>query len=177
MDTNPARGNQHRLDDEVHGDEGASKRPAAAPARGAPEGFSTIREMARDFGVSIRALRFYEDRDLLHPKREGATRLYSAHEKRSLKMVLKGKRLGFTLAEIREMLRSQDGAFSRLEADERVDQPDPEEVDLEFALPPEQIVAQIGYLERQRKELDAAIIALRHAHRRLLESPCRAAIA
>lgn len=176
MDTNPSRGNQYRSDDDVHDDDDASDQPAAARARRGPEGFSTIREMARDFGVSIRALRFYEDRDLLHPKREGATRLYGAHEKRNLKMILKGKRLGFTLAEIGEMLRSQGGALSRLDADERVDQPS-EEVDLELALPPEQIVAQIGYLERQRKELDAAIVALRHAHRRLLESPCRAAIA
>ncbi|WP_244406194.1 MerR family transcriptional regulator [Methylocella silvestris] len=114
--------------------------------------------MARDFGVSIRALRFYEDRGLLSPKRQGATRLYGARERRNLKMILKGKQLGFTLAEISAMLASQS---ELLEADTS---------DLEMALPPEQIIAQIGFLERQRKELDAAIVELRKAHCRLVET-------
>jgi DNA-binding transcriptional MerR regulator len=138
-------------------------------AAGAP---STIKEMARDFGVSLRALRFYEDRGLLHPRRDGRTRLYGAQDRRNLKSILKGKRLGFTLSEIHDMLRSagrphlaigrQERAAARFDFDDSG-----LESELDLALPAEQIVAQIGYLERQRNDLDAAIIALRCAHRRM----------
>jgi DNA-binding transcriptional MerR regulator len=139
-------------------------REATAPER------STIREMARAFGVSIRALRFYEDRGLLHPRRDGTARSYGQREKLHLKMILKGKQLGFTLSEIHDMLASREAAnFNERDFDEW----DLDEANLEMGLPQEQIVAQIGYLERQRKELDAAIVALQAAHRRLLESPYR----
>ncbi len=182
MDTKPARANPHESDEAAPSGEleltSANERAASASSQCRPalEARSTIREMARDFGVSIRALRFYEDRGLLRPRREGAARLYGANERRNLKMILKGKQLGFTLAEIHEMLRSKSGALSAIGRQDGDNLPDLDEGNLELALPPEQIIAQIGYLERQRKELDAAIIALRSAHRRLLESPCRAAI-
>lgn len=143
----------------------AAGQSGRGPALQAEENLSTIREVAHDFGVSVRALRFYEDRGLLRPRRHGSTRLYGAQDRRDLRMVLKGKRLGFTLAEIADMMSQHSGA---LEADGG---------DLEMALPPEQIVAQIGFLERQRQDLDAAILALRKAHIRMLESPCRAAVA
>ncbi len=182
MDTNPARANPHEADETR--DSGAFElmspeaRGASLPSqsRRAPEACSTIREMARDFGVSVRALRFYEDRGLLRPKREGATRLYGVQERRNLKMILKGKQLGFTLAEIYEMLGSKGGAMAEVAQRDSDDPLDSDEGNLELALPPEQIIAQIGYLERQRKELDAAIVALQSAHRRLIESSCRAAI-
>ncbi len=179
MDTNPTLDRERRPNSQRR-ESGGNSSPAASPPsrQGTPDSTSTIREMARDFGVSIRALRFYEDRGLLHPRREGAMRLYSARERRDLKAILKAKQLGFTLSEIHEMLRSRGGPMSANETRERDgDQIDIDEAELELALPPEQIVAQIGYLERQRRDLDAAIIALRNAHRRMLESPGRAALA
>lgn len=142
------------------------------------DGESSIRAMARDFGVSLRALRFYEDRGLLQPRREGAARFYGARERRDLKLILKGKQLGFTLSEIHDMLRSRGGEpLTSAKRLRDIDRRDPDEAELELALPPEQIVAQIGYLERQRNDLDAAIVALRDAHRRMLETPSRAAVA
>ncbi len=154
----------------------AAPEASSAASQGIAGAETTIREMARDFGVSIRALRFYEDRGLLHPRREGAMRLYGQRERRDLKSILKGKQLGFTLSEIHDMLRSRSGPLLALESQERDGgEFDVDETELELALPPEQIVAQIGYLERQRKDLDAAIVALRNAHRRMLESPSRAA--
>lgn len=161
MDSNPTHDHPRRH--EAWGRNGGASASPALPAIGAE---CTIREMARDFGVSIRALRFYEDRDLLHPRREGTARLYGARERRDLKAILKGKQLGFTLTEIHDMLRSSGGSRALID-----------EAELELALPPEQIAAQIGYLERQRKDLDAAIITLRNAHRRLIEGSGRAALA
>jgi DNA-binding transcriptional MerR regulator len=104
-------------------------------------------------------------------------RLYRLRERRDLKSILKAKQLGFTLSEIHDMLRSRSGLALAIETQERGgDRFDVDETELELPLPPEQIVAQIGYLERQRKDLDAAIVTLRNAHRRMLESPGRAAL-
>lgn len=64
----------------------------------------SIGELSREFGVSLRTLRFYEDRGLLSPKRAGTTRLYSAQDRHRLSIILKGKHLGFTLTEIRALL-------------------------------------------------------------------------
>jgi DNA-binding transcriptional MerR regulator len=119
------------------------------------EPLSSIREMAETFGISIRALRFYEDRGLLHPRRQGSVRYYDARAKRHLKLILKGKQLGFTLAEIHDMIRTQDEDVSKTE--------------LELFLQPEQIIAQLEYLEHQRGEIDIAIQALRDAHQHQLK--------
>jgi len=80
-------------------------RSSIARPSGDSELFS-IGDMARAFGVSLRALRFYEDRSLLRPLRNGTTRLYDARARLRLQMILKGKQLGFTLAEIRALLRA-----------------------------------------------------------------------
>jgi DNA-binding transcriptional MerR regulator len=67
----------------------------------------TITELAREFDITPRAIRFYEDQGLLNPKREGAggrTRVYSARERTRLKLTLRGKRLGFTLSEIKDLV-------------------------------------------------------------------------
>lgn len=184
MDTNPTLDHRHRPTAQRRDGGGASALPteahsvSPAPGNGGVGAESTIREMARDFGVSIRALRFYEDRGLLHPRREGASRLYGLRERRDLKSILKAKQLGFTLSEIHDILRSRSGFVSATEPQERGGARfDTDESELELPLPPEQIVAQIGYLERQRRDLDAAIVTLRNAHRRMLESPGRAALA
>jgi len=64
----------------------------------------SIGELAREFDVTPRAIRFYEDQGLLAPKRSGQRRIYAARDRTRLKLTLRGKRLGLTLSEIRELL-------------------------------------------------------------------------
>src|SRR3954463_16379182 len=67
----------------------------------------TITELAREFDITPRAIRFYEDQGLISPKREGAggrTRVYTARERTRLKLTLRGKRLGLTLSEIKSLI-------------------------------------------------------------------------
>ena len=70
----------------------------------------TIGELAREFDVTTRAIRFYEDQGLLAPLREGRKRLYRRRDRTRLKLILRGKRLGFTLGEIRETFELYDQA-------------------------------------------------------------------
>jgi len=68
----------------------------------------TISDLAKEFGVTTRTIRFYEDQGLLSPKREGTTRVFSSRDRVRLKLALRGKRLGFSLAEIRELFELYD---------------------------------------------------------------------
>jgi DNA-binding transcriptional MerR regulator len=70
----------------------------------------TITELAREFGVTTRTIRFYEDQGLLSPAREGRHRIYSHRDRVRLKLTLRGKRLGFSLSEIRELFDLYDSA-------------------------------------------------------------------
>lgn len=110
----------------------------------------TIGEMASEFNVSLRTLRFYEDRKLLRPRREGNSRLYSSTDRLRMQMILRGKQLGFTLTEIHDLIGNYESSD-----------------DFEGKLKPQQIVAQIDHLERQRAEIDGAIARLRATHERL----------
>ncbi len=122
---------------------------AARPGRDDSGPFATIGEMAREFNLSLRTLRFYEDRGLLHPLRNGVARLYSGRDRLHLQLILQGRRLGFTLTEIGLLLADEDA-----------------EEDAGLKLAPDQIRAQISHLERQRESLDAAIAELRLAETR-----------
>lgn len=73
-----------------------------------PERTYTIRQLCNEFGVTARALRFYEDKGLLNPARNGLNRVYSARDRARLLLIVRGKRVGFSLAEIREMLDLYD---------------------------------------------------------------------
>ncbi|MEQ8557700.1 MAG: MerR family DNA-binding transcriptional regulator [Henriciella sp.] len=64
----------------------------------------TISELAREFGITPRALRFYEDKDMLHPARDGMTRVYSHRDRARVTIIVRMKRLGLPLADIREIL-------------------------------------------------------------------------
>lgn len=105
----------------------------------------TIRQLCREFECTPRALRFYEDKALLAPARRGQSRIYSARDRARLQLILRGKRVGFSLAEIAELLAlydREDGAAVQMAASlgkfrERV-------VDL----------------RRQREDLDKAIAEL-----------------
>ena len=64
----------------------------------------SISELAREFDITPRAIRFYEDQGLLAPKRDGQRRIYTPRDRTRLKLTLRGKRLGLTLSEIRELI-------------------------------------------------------------------------
>jgi DNA-binding transcriptional MerR regulator len=64
----------------------------------------SISELAREFEVTPRAIRFYEDQGLLSPSRDGQRRIYTPRDRTRLKLTLRGKRLGLTLSEIRELI-------------------------------------------------------------------------
>ena len=70
----------------------------------------SIRQLCKEFGVTARALRFYEDKGLLAPDRRGQTRVFSARDRARVKLIVDGKRVGFSLSEIREMLDLYDHA-------------------------------------------------------------------
>jgi len=101
----------------------------------------TIGELARDFGVTLRALRFYENKGLLSPQREGLSRLYSQGDRTRLALILKGKKLGFTLGEIRQMIAAEEG-----HADAST-----------LALSREKCLEQIELLERQKADLEEGL--------------------
>ena len=68
----------------------------------------TVTELAEQLGTTPRALRFYEDKGLVSPRRAGTTRIYTHRDRGRLALILRGKRLGFTLREIRERLDSPE---------------------------------------------------------------------
>lgn len=70
--------------------------------------FGRIGDIARKYGVTLRTLRFYEDKGLLSPKREGSTRLYSRREEARLKLILLGRKVGFSLRDVKQMLDLYD---------------------------------------------------------------------
>jgi DNA-binding transcriptional MerR regulator len=64
----------------------------------------SISDLAREFDITPRAIRFYEDQGLLAPRRDGQRRIYTARDRTRLKLTLRGKRLGLSLSEIRELI-------------------------------------------------------------------------
>src|SRR3989344_5502957 len=68
----------------------------------------SIRQLCREFGATARALRFYEDKGRLTPARRGQTRVYDPRDRARLKLILRGRRIGFSLQEIQEMLDLYD---------------------------------------------------------------------
>ena len=84
-----------------HGQTGAAQPHSHADAA---DPIFTITDLAREFAVTSRTLRFYEDEGLLHPLRRGTTRLYSRADRARLAWILRGRAVGFSLADIRELL-------------------------------------------------------------------------
>ncbi|MBE9398463.1 MerR family DNA-binding transcriptional regulator [Pontibacterium sp. N1Y112] len=72
----------------------------------------SISELSQEFDVTTRSIRFYEDQSLLTPGRRGQTRIYTSQDRVRLKLILRGKRLGFSLAEIRELFSLWDETTS-----------------------------------------------------------------
>ncbi len=75
----------------------------------------TISELAGEFGITTRAIRFYEEKGLINPRRAGQQRHYSASDRVRLKLILRGKRLGFTLDESRDLIEMYDPGHGNVE--------------------------------------------------------------
>ncbi|MBL3568071.1 MerR family DNA-binding transcriptional regulator [Rhodovulum sp. BSW8] len=106
----------------------------------------TIRQMCDAFEVTARTLRFYESKELISPLREGQRRLYGRRDRARLKLILRGKRFGFSLEEIRQML-------------DLYDLDDGQET--QFRRTCELARERLAVMERQRLELDDAISELK----------------
>jgi DNA-binding transcriptional MerR regulator len=101
----------------------------------------TIGELSREFGVTLRALRFYENKGLISPQRDGLNRLYSQGDRTRLALILKGKKLGFTLGEISQMIAVEEG-----EADSNA-----------LTLSREKCLEQIELLKKQKAEIEEGL--------------------
>ena len=102
----------------------------------------TIGDLAREFGITLRTLRFYEDRGLLCPKRHGMSRIYNRRDRARLKLALMGKKVGFSLVEIKEML-------------DLYDLKDGKATQLRVSL--ERFESQVGVLKQQKQDIEQAI--------------------
>ena len=71
-----------------------------------------ISQLSKEFAITTRSIRFYEDQGLLSPQRDGQKRIYSSHDRTWLKLICRGKRLGLSLAEIRQILDMYDSSAS-----------------------------------------------------------------
>lgn len=107
----------------------------------------SIREMCDAFEVTPRTLRFYEAKELLSPLRRGTARLYSYRDRARLKLILRGKRFGFSLEDIRQLLDMYDREGRQQEAQLRRTY--------------EVAAERLAQMERQRAELDEAIVELK----------------
>src|SRR5919112_4739402 len=90
----------------------SSGHPAAETAPPAHD-LLTVNQLAEELGVTPRAIRFYEAKGLIAPRRAGTTRVFDRRDRARLLLVLRGKRLGFSLAEIREFLDLYDADHSQ----------------------------------------------------------------
>ncbi len=114
----------------------------AAPSLEGVKQYFTIGDLAREFDVTLRTLRFYEDKNLLNPVREGINRLYSRRDRSRLKLILMGKRVGFSLEQIGDMLDLydlKDGQVAQLK------------------LAQERFSSQLQSLEQQKRDVETAI--------------------
>lgn len=87
----------------------------AVPAASGVERLYAIGDLSAELGISPRAIRFYEDQGLLRPQRIGGNRIYGAGDRARLQLILRGKRLGFALADIKELLDLYDVDADHLE--------------------------------------------------------------
>ena len=102
----------------------------------------TIGELAEEFGVTSRALRLYEEEGLLDPQREGTRRIYNERNRVRLRLILRGKRLGWSLSEIRESFDLYDSSLG-------------EEAQLLWML--EKLAQRRASLKAQKKDIDNAL--------------------
>jgi DNA-binding transcriptional MerR regulator len=105
----------------------------------------SISDLSAEFGVTARALRFYEDEGLISPERRGTQRIYSHRDRARLAWILRGKRVGFSLVEIRELIDLYDvGDGRRTQRQRTIDR----------------CKNRVGLLNDQKRDIDAAIAEL-----------------
>jgi len=105
----------------------------------------TVTELGRDLGVSARTIRFYEDKGLVAPRRAGSTRVYTHRDRARMILILRGKRLGFSLRDISDYLSLYD-AHSQA---------------AQVALLVGKVEERLGLLEEQQRDLETTIAELR----------------
>lgn len=108
----------------------------------------TIRQLTKELGVTSRTLRHYEDEGLLSPERRGQARIYHGRDRARLTLILRGRRVGFSLAEIKEILdlyNSEDHGAAQFEYSRK------------------KFVERIAILEKQRMDIDESIAELKLA--------------
>lgn len=113
----------------------------------------TVSELADFYGITARTIRFYESKGLLAPQRVGSTRAYRHQDRARLELVLRAKRLGFSLAEIKEYLSLYDVDTEHVE---------------QLVWAAKKVRARINQLEQQRQELGQTIDELREIERQAL---------
>ena len=111
----------------------------------------TISELARSFDVTPRAIRFYEDQGLLSPLREGTRRIYREKDRVRLRLILRGKRLGFPLSEIREIFDLYDNEMG-------------EETQLKVLI--RKIQERRARLEQQRNDIEVVLAEMQDVEER-----------
>ncbi len=111
-----------------------------------PDTTFTITQLAHEFKITSRAIRFYEDKGLLKPRRHGLQRIYSRRDRARLSLILRGKRLGFSLAAIREMLDLYDLGDGQVQ---------------QLRVTVKRARERLASLEAQRRDIDDAIAELR----------------
>lgn len=109
------------------------------------EEYTRIGEMAKMFGVTLRALRFYEDKGLISPKRDGSTRLYTRRDKARLKLILLGRKIGFSLRDVKQIMDLYDPKGTNTK---------------QLRLTMEKSEKQLARLQKQRAAIDEAISEL-----------------
>ncbi len=119
----------------------------------------TISELAAEFDVTTRAIRFYEEKGLLTPRRSGQTRLYSAADRITLKLILRGKRLGLTLEESGDLIRMYEpGSSNRAQLERLIDRIQKRREDLAQQL--EEIKITLSELTEAEQRAQDALDAL-----------------
>jgi DNA-binding transcriptional MerR regulator len=105
----------------------------------------SVTELAEELGITPRAIRFYETKGLIKPRRAGTTRVYTYRDRARMQLILRGKRLGFSLADIKEYLDMYDVDPSRAK---------------QVKLLLEKVDRRIGELEQQREDLETTLAEL-----------------
>lgn len=119
------------------------------------EALFTVTELAADLGISARTIRFYEAKHLLAPRRVGTTRAYTRHDRARMILILRGKRLGFSLREIKEYLDLYD-----------IDRSKGEQLRMLSAA----VQSRIARLEEQRTALEETLAELREIDRQAADA-------